>query len=131
MWPTRESVPEEVRAAARAAFAERASDVSVLELVYDSLLDGDSDVADTRRLTFSDGGDLDLLVTVADEGDGVRLHLHVTRGVGQLDDVRVGGVRQAVDAGSERASVAMVAHGLFSAGVTARGRGWRTSWVRV
>jgi len=129
-----EPVPEEVRRAARRAFAERDVDAQILELVYDSLLDDLAQPVTHRRLAFGASDGASLSVAVEQRGEGVALRIDLTIAAAQLGgdvaEVCVGQVTERPQAGPS-AELDFPHHGLLCSTVTASGRRWKTSSVRV
>lgn len=125
-----EQVPDEVRMAARRAFADRDERVEVLDLQYDSLLD-ETTPDGPRRLSFNRAGPdagVEVTVLVLEEGDFIRLHI-TSRGC-RLESVHCDGNKLTVDA-SDHGVTEVTRHGLLSAVLSLDDQRLRTAWLRV
>jgi len=130
-----DTVPDDVRTAARRAFAARDRRAEVLGLLTDTLVDGAVDGDGPRRLSFA-GGDLPGLVQVtvldADE-ERVTLVVECPWDGAALDRVECDGdVVTTPDLQAPGRWIAgPVRHGLMRAALTLGDRVLHTAWLRV
>jgi hypothetical protein len=127
-------VPDDVRAAARGAFAARDRHAKVLGLMTDSLVDEEPAASAARRLTYA-GVTLpgQVVVTVLEHEDGrVSLALECPWEGAELGQVQCGGETVHVQLQAHGRWMAGPAqHGLMRAELAVGDKVLHTAWVRV